>query len=167
MFILGNIFIIIGSYFFYKSFKSDIYKKVILNQIISIILFNLGVLFFGSLSLTGSIIFIYSIFLLFISLFNLNFIKNVLSLSIFIFGPILSYYTGFNYDSTLIIIGSLFGTLAILFKTNMFYMKFFYFFSNITYLLFDIYIQSPAAIFFDLIGFYGLIIYFRSNLTKK
>lgn len=163
---LSDIIILIGAYFFYLSFVSNKHTKVVRFQIIAVLLFNVGVLLLNVISNLSIILFLYSSIVLIISLTEYNYLRKFLSLFGPIIGILLSFFMQLKFDSELIIIGSIFSNFA-LYSKNIFHMKIWYLFSNISYIIFDIYISSIPAILFDIFGFAGLLIFFCKKLEKK
>jgi len=165
MYLLADLLFIIGSIFFFFSFKEKSKNKTLIFQFVSILFFNFGLYLYNVVEA--------SLFVSLISLFSLTlglFAKEKPKRIITILTPFIAIlsilFLDYDIGTFLTILGTMFSAIAALSK-DIFKMKLFYLFSNITWLFFDIYIQSIGAIIFDLVGMIALYIFFKNYLQEK
>lgn len=157
--IFNNFIFIIGAIFFYLSFESHDKNKVLIYQFISISFFTFG-LYLVNVAPASLFISAISLLQIILGYFSSKEIKEIFLKIVPLISLFTLFFLPYDFGTYLTIIGITFSTFAAL-SHKIINMKYFYLMSNITWLIFDIYIKSIGAIIFDLVGMIALFIYFK------
>jgi drug/metabolite transporter (DMT)-like permease len=139
-------------------------NKTLKYQILSILLFSIGLLFTKA-SNSSILTSFYTLIPMLIGLYTNEKVKKITIILILLLTIITPFYIDFKEDFYFVLIGIIFSSIAAL-SNSIIKMKSFYLLSNISWLMFDIKIMSIGAIIFDIIGFIGLTIFFIKNNEK-